>query len=190
MTSDGEHETDAPLPLGIYKRAMADHLIVTQQRVEAGYNRHRALFAESLVAALIDGAVCKNPSGAWDVNMPHPRRKKPVRIQVKCSGGYLPRFPDRVAAAEWRLKPPKRGYDDEFVAVAPGHECDVFVFARQEGSDIKRGWHFYVLRCWDRSLAGNPITSSRLMQWGAVRCDPAALKATILKAMATHKPLT
>jgi hypothetical protein len=94
---------------------------------------------------LVDGEMILNPNCAWDVNMPLPGRQRPVRIQIKCSGERLARWPDKIIPASWEVDGPKRGRDEKFEDLGRGYHCDVFVFARHEGKDIDRGWHFYVL---------------------------------------------
>src|SRR5581483_9899772 len=66
--------------------AMLKHLDVTKRRVLGSYVRQRALFAEAVVAALVDGELVEFPAAAWDVEMWTTGRRRPIRIQVKCSG--------------------------------------------------------------------------------------------------------
>ena len=139
--------TSKHLPRGIFKEALRTSHELQESRIRKMYNRHRALFAESIVAALLPGAaVTENPSAPWDVTWLRPRHRIPVRIQVKCSGEYLPRYPDGAAKAQWGVKPPNSGFDaDTWQKLPAGHHCDVFVLARHEGRDIEGGWSFYVL---------------------------------------------
>lgn len=140
--------TSPGLPAAIRKRAMDRQLELHQERIETMYNRHRALFAESLIAELLPGAdESPDPSAAWDVTWSPDR--KPIRIQVKCSGGYLPRNvdPNRVAPAQWEIKVPNRGWDPDgekgqLWNLGAGHHCHVFVLARHEGKMLDRGWTF------------------------------------------------
>jgi hypothetical protein len=74
------------LPEGTFDRAMHAHLELAEKRIRRLYVRPRALFAEAIVAALVDGTIVEFPASAWDVEMPLPRRRRPVRIQVKWSG--------------------------------------------------------------------------------------------------------
>ena len=130
------------LPEQTFDRAMHAYLKVTEERIQRLYVRPRALFAEAIVAALVDGTIVEFPAAAWDVEMPLPRRRQPVRIQVKCSGERAPQSPDKIRPPDWgRLKAPKSAKDPLFRVLAAGFNCDVFVFARHEGTDIKRGWH-------------------------------------------------
>ena len=55
------------LPEGTFDRAMRAHLEMTEERVRRLYVRPRALFAEAVVAALVDGTVVEFPASAWDV---------------------------------------------------------------------------------------------------------------------------
>lgn len=75
-----------PLPGDTFDRALTAHLEVVERRVRRLYVRPRALFAEAVVAALIDGAVVEFPAAAWDVELTLSSGRQPVRIQVKCSG--------------------------------------------------------------------------------------------------------
>ena len=135
-----------PLPQGTFAEAMKTHLQMTKQRVQGLYVRPRALFAESIVAALVDGTVVEFPAAAWDVEMLLPPRGTPIRIQVKCSGERAPPSPEKTRPADWgNLKAPMSAKDPAFLPLKPGFNCDVFVFARHEGTDIERGWRFYVL---------------------------------------------
>ena len=93
--------------------------------------------------------------------MPLPPRRRPVRIQVKCSGERAPQSPEKLRPADWgRLRAPKSAKDSEFRVLAAGFNCDVFVFARHEGTDIRRGWHFHVLpqRTVKRAVAVSPAS--------------------------------
>jgi hypothetical protein len=54
-----------PLPGNTFDRAMAAHLDVVERRVRGLYVRPRALFAEAVVAALIDATVVEFPAAAW-----------------------------------------------------------------------------------------------------------------------------
>jgi hypothetical protein len=184
MPADAEQPA---LPEGTFDRAMHAHLEVTEQRIRRLYVRPRALFAEAIVAALVDGTLVEFPAAAWDVEMPLPRRRRPVRIQVKCSGERAPQSPDKLRPADWgRLRAPKSAKDSEFRVLAAGFNCDVFVFARHEGIDITRGWHFHVLpqRTVKRAVAVSPTFDlRRLEQLHAVRCEPSALKKRITDAV-------
>src|SRR4051794_2989547 len=106
---------------------MQTHLEMTRRRIEKLYVRPRALFAESVVAALVDGTVVEFPAAAWDVEMGLPRRtKERVRIQVKCSGERAPQDPAKVRPATWgRLKEPGSAKDPLFTILRPGFNCDV-----------------------------------------------------------------
>ena len=166
---------------------MAAHLDGVERRVRRLYVRPRALFAEAVVAALIDGTVVEFPAAAWDVEMTLPRGRQPVRIQVKCSGERAPQSPEKSLPANWgRLTLPKSAKDPLFGVLRAGFNCDVFVFARHEGRDIAAGWHFYVLPEWTvTSAVGiSPIFDlRRVTSLGAVRCDPGDLRSRIIETV-------
>ena len=176
-----------PLPGDTFDRAMAAHLDGVERRVRRLYVRPRALFAEAVVAALIDGAVVEFPAAAWDVEMTLPPRRQPVRIQVKCSGERAPQSPDKTRPPDWgRLTLPKSAKDHLFGVLRAGFNCEVFVFARHEGRDIAAGWHFYVLPEWTvTSAVGiSPIFDlHRVTSLGAVRCDPGDLRSRIIETV-------
>src|SRR5262245_54298212 len=114
------------LPAGVFAGALDLRLRVEEARIRSCFNRARAVFAEALVAQLLPGAaIVENPSAAWDVSWT-PGRGSKIRIQVKCSGGYLPRFPDRAkeTPASWAFPPPKAGFDETFASLPAGHHCD------------------------------------------------------------------
>jgi hypothetical protein len=182
-----EIETQAvPLPGDTLDRAMAAHLGVVERRVRRLYVRPRALFAEAVVAALIDGTVVEFPAAAWDVQMLLPGRPRPVRIQVKCSGERAPQYPKKVRPARWEFGSPSSARDLEFAALGAGFHCDVFVLARHEGDDIAAGWHFYVLPEWTVTSAVriSPIFDlRRVASLDAVRCDPGDLRSRIIETV-------
>jgi hypothetical protein len=175
------------LPRGTFERAMDAHLEVTEERIRRMYVRPRALFAEAIVAALVDGTLVEFPAAAWDVEMRLPRRRRPMRIQVKCSGERAPQSPEKIRPADWgRLKAPKFAKDSQFQPLAAGFNFDVVVFARHEGTDISRGWHFYVLpqRAFKKAAALDPsFDLRRLRRLKAVRCKPSELKKRIDEAV-------
>jgi hypothetical protein len=181
-------ETQAvPLPGNTFDRAMAAHLDLVERRVRRSYVRPRALFAEAVVAALIDGTVVEFPAAAWDVELTLSRGRQPVRIQVKCSGERAPQSPDKTRPPDWgRLTLPKSAKDPLFGVLRAGFNCDAFVFARHEGRDIAAGWHFYVLPEWTVTSAVriSPIFDlRRVTSLGAVRCDPGDLRRRIIEAV-------
>jgi len=166
---------------------MAAHLDMVERRVRGLYVRSRALFAEAVVAALIDGTVSEFPNAAWDVEMTLSPGDQPVRLQVKCSGERAPRSPEKIRPPDWgRLTPPKSARDPLFGVLRAGFNCDVFVFARHEGPDVAAGWHFYVLPEWTVSstVEINPIFDlHRVTSLGAVRCDPGDLRSRIIETV-------
>lgn len=173
---------DQRLPAGVHATAMKQHLLLHRRRIEKMYNRHRALFAESIVAALLPGAeVVPNPAAAWDVEWTVGRRRR--YIQVKCSGAYLPAHPDAPPSPpRWDLKMPTKGYAPDFSQIfGPGHHCDVVVLARHEGSKIDRGWTFAVLR--PDELDGRFVSARWLSRKGIPLVDPDALPGEIRAAL-------
>jgi hypothetical protein len=127
----GADRQEPRLPEGAFERAMRAHLEVTEERVRRLYVRPRALFAEAIVAALVDGTVVEFPAATGDVELPLARRRQPVRIQVKCSGERAPQSPEKIRPPDWgRLTAPKSAKDPSFGVLAAGFNCDVFVFAR------------------------------------------------------------
>jgi hypothetical protein len=183
------------LSSAVYEAAMHRHLDLQRQRIEAMYNRHRALFAESLVAELLGAEEVVDPTNAWDLSWTTPDGR-PVRIQVKCSGGFLPRYAHREAEspAKWSVKEPGSGWQDhadpEQQRLGPGHHCDVFVLARHTGTGISRGWSFAVVPTYlienARTKAGRPrreVTLRHLGGWGISLVEPDELAATVAAAV-------
>ena len=179
---DGVVPDPEPLPAEVFDRAINDHLTYHEARIRAMFVYHRAVFAEHIVAQLLPGArVSEDPTAAWDVVWPNPDPGCPdIRIQVKCSGEYKPRKPDKASHAEWDLTPPKKGWDaEQRLDLAAGHHCDVFVLARHEGTDITAGWTFHVLTL--RQVEGLPNTIlpkvrlKHLAQLAAYPVGPAGL---------------
>jgi hypothetical protein len=174
------------LPEGTFERAMRAHLSMTEERIHRLYVRPRALFAEAIVATLVEGTVVEFPGAAWDVEMPLPRRRTPVRIQVKCSGERAPQSPHKIMPPHWgRLNAPKSAKDPQFAVLAAGFNCDVFVFARHEGNYIERGWRFYVLpqRTVKRAARLNAVFDLyRLEGLSAVECESTQLRKRVAEA--------
>lgn len=170
------------LPSGVFEHAVERRLEVESQRIDRRYNRARAVFAEALVAELLPGAdVVVTPTAAWDVTW-KPRGLPSTRIQVKCSGSWIPRFPDRVqeSPAKWEFRAPSYGFGPAFEPFGPGHQCDMFVFARHTGSDIAAGWSCYVLPTTVVVKSGkSAATADQLLAMGAKHCEPRRLAATI-----------
>ena len=176
-----------PLPSGVYQRALDAHLDMERQRVEECYARTRAVFAESVVAALLPGSrVVKNPSAAWDISWKPRGAPEPIRIQVKCSGSWVPRYKDRLTdiSANWEFRAPTRGWDDDFAELGPGHHCDVFVFARHAGrGDITAGWSFYVVPLTEvENSAISKASLAQLLNLGAIECTPRQLARAVRDA--------
>jgi hypothetical protein len=182
------------LPASAYADAMRTHVEMTKRRVRGLYVRSRALFAEAVVAALVGGEVVEFPAAAWDVEVPLRGHGRKIRVQVKCSGERAPYLaPGVKLAATWgKLVEPRSGKDPAFRPLGPGFHCDVFVFARHEGTNISRGWCFYVLPMSvvrDAARAGATFTNTLLEQLGATRCEPRDLRQRVgVTARASQPP--
>ena len=149
----------------LFDAALQDFGEMQKRRVLKMFNRHRAMFAESLVAALLPGAeVVENPTAAWDINWSV--GGAPIRIQVKCSGQFLPMHGLGEKQPNWKLKEPKYGWAPESnERLDPGHHCDAFVLARHSGEDIRNGWTFAVVL--PNEVAGwSSVTTKRLNKLG------------------------
>lgn len=162
-------EVGSDLPDAAFDAAMADYLATQRMRVHAMYKRHRAIFAEHLVAALLGGKVSIDPGAAWDIDWIPVAGRRPIRIQVKCSGEFLPRYPASPAAATWDVTPPTKGFDESQpdTALPPGHHCDVFVLARHTGRDITNGWRFVVAPA--KALEGRRRVNERFLRAAGLR---------------------
>jgi hypothetical protein len=170
------------LPPTVFARALAGHVDLQVRRVFAMYNRNRALFAESVVAALLPGAqVLEDPSAAWDIVWPITRG--PIRIQVKCSGEVVPHFPDNKGKARWDLTEPKHGWHpDEKRKIGPGHHCHAAVLARHTGADVAHGWSFFALR--SEKIAGlRRVSEAQILAKGATAADAETLPRAIRRAL-------
>jgi hypothetical protein len=182
------------LPENAYADAMKAHVEMTKRRVRGLYVRPRALFAEAVVAALVGGEVVEFPAAAWDVEVPLRGYVRKVRVQVKCSGERAAHsaLGIKLAATWGKLAEPSSAKDPDFQPLGPGFHCDVFVFARHEGTDIRRGWSFYVLPMSvvrDAVRTSVAFTSARLEQLGAARCEPRDLRQRIsLMARQSQSP--
>jgi hypothetical protein len=165
---------------------MREHLEMIEARVRGLYVRSRALFAEAVVAALVDGTIVEFPAAAWDVEMPLPDLSEPVRIQVKCSGERAPQSPEKTRPPYWgNLRAPLSARDPRFGVLPAGFNCDVFVFARHEGLDITRGWNFYVLpdKTVETAARRNTVFDQKGLELlHAVRCEPTELRKRVADA--------
>lgn len=169
------------LPAGVFEHAVERRLDVERRRIHRCYNRNRALFAEALVEVLLPEAqVEENPVAAWDITW-EPRGLPSTRIQVKCSGGWIPRFPKRrEIPATWEFPAAKHPLSPAFERLDSGYHCDMFVFARHTGNDITAGWSFYVLPTTVVVEHGkSTATADQLRDMGAQHCEPRELAATI-----------
>lgn len=150
-------------------RALDSYTRMQADRVRALYNRHRAVFAEFLVAEHLPGAVVEfDPSCPWDLRWV--ANGETVRIQVKCSGEFLPHFPDRPnSKVSWDIRPPKTVWDAERLESVPSttHSCDVWVFCRHVGNDLEAGWTFAAIAT-DQLPAGKTLRMKNFPKmWGA-----------------------
>lgn len=183
-----------PLPVATLETALQRFTRLEQRRVEAMYNRHRAMFAEHLVAELLtDAAVVENPNAAWDIDAVLDGRQ--LRIQVKCSGQFLPTPGTSNTPASWRLRPPESGIDPTSLALlGPGHHCDLFILARHAGDEIGCGWSFAVVSP-DEVDGWSSITAPRLAKLRRELVPYSKLVAEIRRvlggaAIAPAKPAT
>jgi hypothetical protein len=130
-----------------------------------------------------------NPSTAWDIEWRTARGAAPLRLQVKCSGEYLPRMGATYRSpAVWSFPPCKNGFDDDGRPLGPGHHCDLVVLARHRGTDIGAGWTFFVLPI-HAAARTDKVRPEHLAQMGALSCDPTALANTIRRAAGESDPI-
>jgi hypothetical protein len=175
------------LPAGLFAAAMASHLRLHEQRIRTMFNRHRALFAEALVAEALPGAeVVLDPTAAWDITWFDQDTQQRIRIQVKCSGGYLPRRPQQPAPVNWQgLRAARSGYDPDRAEVVrgEGHLCEVFILARHEGNQIEQGWTFAAI---PRQLVEgrSGITAATLRRWDLTLVGAGELASLVRRAAA------
>lgn len=129
----------------LFDSALANYLETQEQRVRVMYNRTRAVFAEFIVAAALPGStVVEDPAAAWDIDWTCGDRT--VRLEVKCSGERLPKYPDRRNPASWEIPSKRKGWDHQKMVQLPiGHHCDAIVLTRHEGADVATGWTFRVV---------------------------------------------
>lgn len=192
MANEVRMPAEPKLPDSAYADAMKAYVDMAMRRVRRLYVRPRALFAEAVVAALVGGEVVEFPAAAWDVEVPVRGYGRKVRVQVKCSGERAPHSALEIKRpARWgKLAEPSSAKDPDFQPLGPGFHCDVFVFARHVGTDIGRGWSFYVLPMSvvrDAVRTGATFTSARVEQLGATRCEPHDLRQRI--SVTAHLPL-
>lgn len=172
-----EHPVD-----GAGARALRRYSEMQEVRVRALYNRHRAVFAEFLVEQLLPGAhVEEDPSSSWDLVWPVAGIDH--RVQVKCSGSYLPRTRRHGDKPEWKLAAPKKGWDPvRRIELAAGHHCNLFVLARHVGTDIANGWSFAVLSA-VQAAGRNRVTMKSLGELGLPLVEPSELHPAALRAL-------
>lgn len=171
-----------PLPARVFKTAEKSYKETSFERVRTLYNRHRAVFAEFVVAALLPASVEQDPSAAWDVTWQ--LDGQPVHIQVKCSGERLPHHPGSMSPPVWTIEKPAKAWNP-----ATGknedideHQCDVFVLARHEGEDIEAGWTFRAAL--PDELVPGRRTGAWLDKHGLVAVQPNDLAVAVQSALA------
>jgi hypothetical protein len=150
-------------------RALDAHNRMQADRVRALYNRHRAVFAEFLVAEHLPGAVVElDPSCPWDLRWV--ANGEAIRVQVKCSGEFLPHYPDKPnTKVSWDISTPKTAWDSEHLMSVPSttHSCDVWVFCRHVGNDLEAGWTFAAIAT-NQLPAGKTLRMKNFpTRWGA-----------------------
>lgn len=172
------------LPDGVFSAALAESVRLHEERIRQMYNRNRALFAEFIVAGLLPRAeIAANPGSPWDVTWKPPGQRRALRLQVKCSGAYLPRMgPEYAAKASWEVTS-KRGWDADLgERLEPGHHCDLYVLVRHEGLDIEHGWSFWVVPATQLVDAKGKVTPKKLEALGVARTAPEELADVVKRA--------
>ncbi|MBA2765334.1 MAG: hypothetical protein H0U42_11715 [Thermoleophilaceae bacterium] len=172
------------LPDGVFSSALAGSLRLHEERIRQMYNRNRALFAEFIVAGLLPGAeIAANPGSPWDVTWKPSGQRRALRLQVKCSGAYLPRMgPEYAAKASWEVTS-KGGWDPDLgEKLERGHHCDLYVLVRHEGLDIEHGWSFWVVPAAALVESKGKVTPKKLEAIGAGRTVPNELADVVSRA--------
>jgi hypothetical protein len=182
-----EDDAAEPLPAGTYAAALDIHLGMQRTRTERLYNRTRAIFAESIVAALLPGAVLvEDPAAAWDVSWQPSLRSRPIRIRSSvpvsvCLGDRAVALPQSGTSIRRRgALTPRRGS-----RFRPGY-CDLLVLARHRGQDVAGGWSFFVMRP-DGIQRSRRVTPQHLAATGAAQCGPVTL-AEVVRRVAAGRP--
>lgn len=182
----------ADLDRDISEIAIESFLQLQRERLELMFNRDRARFAECVVAALLGTGtqVARNPNAAWDVSLKLPALDQPIRIEVKCSGAYLPAQvasrPSYRARPKWELPADKTGIEDvTFRKLGVGRHWDVIVLARHSGDSINDGWFFWVLSSHQVPATRKPVRvgEDRVGALGATRSEPSQLSSTVIAGM-------
>jgi hypothetical protein len=161
---------------------MRRHALVQAERVRRLHAQQRAVFAEFLVEQLLSGSKVEvDPGAAWDLIWPVGRRN--VRVQVKCSGEQRPRRPGVKTSPAWSLEPAKSAWDTTAAAPMPGgRNCDVYVLARHEGTDIGAGWTFWVLPS-VAVIRDRNVRPMDLQAMGALSCEAEGLADAVRAAL-------
>jgi hypothetical protein len=170
------------LPRRIVREAFARYDAIQHERVRALRNLHRAVFAESLVASFLAGSeLSPDPAHSFDISWPC--GDKTVRVEVKCSGGYLPKYADRrETPPSWRFPIQKRVWDPTVGKLVSNtaYRFDVIVLARHAGSDLESGWSFHVLNVDEAVAVGGRATGQIAKRFPPV--DGRDLEATVRDA--------
>ena len=163
-------ERSNELPPGTVKDALATYGRIQRTRVEALYNLHRAVFAESLVATLLPNAQL-SPDPAHEFDITWHTTGFNIRIEVKCSGEYLPRYGiDHRSPAEWNFPIQKRvwDYNSRKHALNTDYRFDVLILARHVGEALEAGWTFYVLNAVQAGEFGGRATKRTVQKLKSV----------------------
>jgi hypothetical protein len=167
----------------VFDMALGRFVELQRERVVKMFNRDRARFAEVLVAVLLGegAAVAVSPNAAWDVTYTPSPDTRPLRLEVKCSGAYLPSKvianPSYRASPAWELPVNKVGTQDaDFKSLEKGRHRDVLVLARHEADVLELGWYFRVL---PSELVPTVVTRKTFHRGtrGGARCSEARAQA-------------
>lgn len=183
MTADAPIE----LPSGVLDQALDTYGLIQRRRVKALYNLHRAVFAESLIGTLLPGAdLSADPAHEFDLLWHHDGKK--IKIEVKCSGEYLPRYGiEHRSPPSWEFPIQKRVWDSNFQThvTNTAYQFDVLVLARHVGISLGAGWTFYVLNAIEAVEKGGRATARSLTAF------PAASAGELARSVAdAHQRLT
>lgn len=170
------------LPPGVLDDALNVYGQIQRRRVEALFNLHRAVFAESLVATLLSGAVLSaDPAHEYDLTWQ--RNGDDIKTEVKCSGEYLPRYGiEYRSPLSWTFPIQKRLWDGSSRKHVPSasYHFDVLVLARHLGNALGAGWTFHVLNALEALEMGGSATGRSLTGFPAV--TPSELATSVADA--------